>query len=50
MNFLEQNTHYMVAVKTITGLPDPDDVPFAELALSEGVPLVTGNLESVDSE
>ncbi len=45
LNFLEQNTLYMVAVKTITGLPDPDDAPFAELALSAGVPLVTGNLD-----
>lgn len=44
VNFLEQNTHYVVSVKTIAGLPDPDDVPFAELALSAGVPLVTGNL------
>jgi putative PIN family toxin of toxin-antitoxin system len=45
INYLEQNTIYMVPVKTITGLPDPDDVPFAELALSAGVPLVTGNLD-----
>ncbi|MFA7173524.1 MAG: putative toxin-antitoxin system toxin component, PIN family [Kiritimatiellia bacterium] len=43
LNFLEHNTTYMVPVKTINGLPDPDDVPFAELALTAGVPLVTGN-------
>lgn len=43
LNFLEQSTIYTIPVKTITGLPDPDDVPFAELALSAGVPLVTGN-------
>lgn len=43
LNFLEQNTHYMVATQTITGLPDLDDVPFAELSLSAGIPLVTGN-------
>jgi len=43
LNFLQQNTLYMVPVKIITGLPDPDDVPFAELALSAGVPLITGN-------
>ena len=46
VNFLEQNTHYVVSVKTITGLPDPDDVPFAELALTAGVPLVIGNLDN----
>ena len=45
LNFLEQNTRYMVPVRTITGLPDPDDVPFAELAFSAGVPLVSGNLD-----
>lgn len=44
LNFLERNTLYMVPIKTITGLPDPDEVPFAELSLSAGVPLVTGKL------
>jgi putative PIN family toxin of toxin-antitoxin system len=44
MNFLEQNTSYAVPVESIAGLPDPDDAPFAELALSVGVPLVTGNV------
>jgi putative PIN family toxin of toxin-antitoxin system len=43
MNFLEQNTSYAVPVRSLAGLPDPDDAPFAELALSAGVPLVTGN-------
>lgn len=45
VNFLEQNTLYMIPVETVTGLPDPDDAPFAELALSAGVPLVTGNTD-----
>ena len=31
------NTHHVVSVETITGLPDPDDMPFAELALTAGV-------------
>ena len=26
-------------------LPDPDDEPFAECAMAEGVPLVTGNIK-----
>jgi len=45
MNFLEQNTSYTVPVQTIAGLPDPDDAPFAEMALSAAVPLVTGNAD-----
>ena len=32
------------AAHTAPGLPDPDDAPFLECALSAGVPLVTGNL------
>jgi len=44
LNFLEKNTLYTVAVQTIVDLPDPDDAPFAELALSAGVPLVKGNI------
>jgi uncharacterized protein len=45
MIFLEQNSTYLVPVESISGLPDPDDVPFAELALSAGAPLVTGNAD-----
>lgn len=45
MNFLEHSTSYAVPVQSIIGLPDPDDAPFAELALSAGVPLVTGNAD-----
>ena len=45
MLFLEQNTIYVVPVRSITDLPDPDDAPFAELALSAAVPLVTGNAD-----
>ena len=28
----------------VRGLPDPDDAPFLECALTAGVPLVTGNI------
>jgi predicted nucleic acid-binding protein len=28
---------------TISGLPDPDDVPFAECAAKAGCPVITGN-------
>jgi len=32
------------AAHTVRGLPDPDDAPFLECALTSGVPLVTGNI------
>ena len=32
------------AVHLASGLPDPDDAPFLECALTAGAPLVTGNL------
>jgi putative PIN family toxin of toxin-antitoxin system len=41
--FMEQNAHYVVSTRHVIGLPDPDDIPFLEVALSAGVPLVTGN-------
>jgi putative PIN family toxin of toxin-antitoxin system len=42
--FMEQNAHYVVSTRHVTSLPDPDDIPFLEVALSAGVPLVTGNM------
>jgi putative PIN family toxin of toxin-antitoxin system len=45
LTFLQQNTHYVVAVTQLHGLPDPDDVPFLEVALTAAVPLVTGNAQ-----
>ena len=41
--FLEQNSHYVVSTVHVSDLPDPDDQPFLEVALSAEVPLVTGN-------
>ena len=32
------------AARIVRGLPDPDDAPFLECALTSGVPLVTGNI------
>lgn len=43
--FMEQNAYYVVSTRHVTGLPDPDDIPFLEVALSVGVPLVTGNMD-----
>jgi uncharacterized protein len=41
--FLERSMHYAVATVHVDDLPDSDDAPFLELALTTGVPLVTGN-------
>jgi len=42
--FLERNTDYTVPTVRVTDLPDTDDAPFLELALTAGVPMVTGNI------
>ncbi len=41
--FLYVDSDYVVATVSIQGLPDPEDVPFIEVALTASVPLVTGN-------
>ncbi|NLF19576.1 MAG: putative toxin-antitoxin system toxin component, PIN family [Lentisphaerae bacterium] len=42
--FLERAMDYRVATVHVADLPDADDAPFLELALTAGVPLVTGNV------
>ena len=41
--FLVHHADPTLATISVRGLPDPDDAPFLEVALSAGVPLVTGN-------
>lgn len=41
--FLEHNSRYVVPTTHVADLPDPDDIPFLEAALSADVPLITGN-------
>jgi len=41
--FLEQNACYTVSTTQVVDLPDIDDAPFLEVALTAAVPLVTGN-------
>ncbi len=41
--FLDHNTRYIVSTHHVTDLPDADDAPFMEVALTAEVPLVTGN-------
>jgi len=42
--FLEQNAHYVVSTMQVTEMPDPDDTPFLEVALTAVTPLITGNI------
>jgi len=43
IEFLQHRSHLTVCRVIVTDLPDPADIPFLEAALSEDVPLVTGN-------
>jgi len=42
--FLEQNAHYIASTTQVADMPDPDDTPFLEVALTAAVPLITGNI------
>ena len=44
LDFLRNNSKYVTAGVVVNDLPDPDDAPFLEVALSESVALITGNL------
>ena len=43
IDYLEHNSHYIACDVVVLDLPDAGDIPFLEVALCEGVPLVTGN-------
>ena len=43
IEFLRGESHCIACSVVVTGLPDEADAPFLEAALTEGVPLVTGN-------
>jgi len=45
IEYLSKNSHYALSKTVGHDLPDQGDVPFLEIALSEGVPLITGNLK-----
>jgi putative PIN family toxin of toxin-antitoxin system len=45
LKFLVHNTLYVVPTRQAGPLPDPDDTPFLETALTASVPLVTGNTD-----
>ena len=43
MEFLRYGSHRQLSAVFVPDLPDPDDVPFLEIAISAQCPLVTGN-------
>lgn len=45
IEYLSRNSHYTLSRIVAHDIPDQGDVPFLEIALSEGVPLITGNLK-----
>ena len=45
LEYLTGNSERVLATRHIPNLPDPEDAPFLEVALTAGVPLVTGNLK-----
>lgn len=45
IDYLIKNSHYTISNIIARNMPDEGDAPFLEIALSEGVPLITGNLK-----
>jgi len=45
IEYLSKNSYYTLSRVVAQDMPDEGDVPFLEIALSEGVPLITGNLK-----
>ena len=45
IEYLLKNSFYTTTSMVISNMPDKGDIPFLEIALSESVPLVTGNLK-----
>ena len=45
IDYLIKNSHYTLSNVIARNMPDEGDAPFLEIALSEGVPLITGNLK-----
>ena len=44
IDFLKHNSYYTTSKAVILDLPDKDDCPFLEIALTESIPLITGNV------
>lgn len=50
LSFLFNDSECVVVTSAVDGLPDPGDIPFLEVAITAGVPLVTGNLKHFPHE
>lgn len=48
--FLNHNAHYVVSTTHVAEIPDLDDAPFLEVALTASIPLVTGNAPHFPSQ
>lgn len=46
IEYLSRNSHYTLSEIVDHDIPDEGDVPFLEIALNEGLPLITGNLKN----
>jgi putative PIN family toxin of toxin-antitoxin system len=45
VDYISKNSYYTSTRVVVHNMPDEGDVPFLEIALSENIPLVTGNLK-----
>jgi len=45
IEYISKNSYYTSTRVVVHNMPDESDVPFLEIALSENIPLVTGNLK-----
>ena len=50
LEYLSKNSLYISCSVVVSRLPDPGDVPFLEVALTEQVVLVTGNIKHFPQE
>jgi len=45
IEYLSKNSYYTLSRIVAQDIPDEGDIPFLEIALIDGVPLITGNLK-----
>ena len=49
LNFIKNRSIFVSPLPLKINLPDPSDLPFLEVAVSEGVPIITGNKKHFES-
>lgn len=45
IDYLTKNSHYTLSKVIANQMPDPGDTPFLEIALTDDIPLITGNFK-----